>query len=180
MKRRMIATVIATFITVPMAGAATLDQLVAQTNGSMTCWQRQYDEAHLKSHPDQQVTAMTFGAEFHRHEDPEPDNPGLTLFGMSVALRDGKSGVASGGCWLGEAGQLRCGVDCDGGGVALKLRDDGSLLIDLEATGYIRMEGECGGGMEDATFPLEPGLDDKQFLLHPVKTALCEPIMPRW
>ncbi len=180
MKRPLLAALIAATVAAPTAHAATLADLVEQVDGGKSCWQRVYEKTHLKNHPDQLVKSMTFGVEFHPHEDPEPDDPGFSLFGMSVAMRDGRTGTTGGGCWIGEGGQLRCGVECDGGGVELRMQPEGGLLIDLEATGYIRMEGECGGGTEDATFPLEPGLDDKRFLLHPVDVAICEPLLPDW
>ena len=53
-------------------------------------------------------------------------------------------------------------------------------LFDLEATGYIRMESECGSDGERESFPLEPGRYDKQFLLSPVAAKLCKALVPTW
>jgi hypothetical protein len=165
-----------------MAGsvsAATLGDLVPQEADAIRCWQRVYDEAHLAGHPDQLVTEMVFGAGFQPPDTEMDLTDGLTLFGMHVTLRGGKTGVASGGCWEGD-GEVRCGVDCDGGSVVVDARDDGTLLIDLGATGYIRLEGECGGGDGFTSFPLEPGVDDEQFLLRPASTKVCKGLVPVW
>lgn len=161
------------------AVAQTLETLVDKRAGALSCWQRVYDAAHLESHPDQQVTAMTFGLGYQPPDDTMAAEDGLFIFGLSAALRDGKRGVTSGGCWP-DGGTVRCGVDCDGGGVEVSKRPDGRLLIDLEATGYIRMESECGSDGEQESFPLEPGLDDKQFVLSPVAAKVCKALVPSW
>ncbi|SMQ62106.1 hypothetical protein SAMN06295905_0619 [Devosia lucknowensis] len=155
-------------------------ELVPQQDGATACWQRVYDEGHLAAHPRQSVTTMTFAAGFYAHDEPEPEDAGLTLFGMTVTLRDGTKGYTSGGCWPGEGGLLRCGVDCDGGGVAVSAARNGGLLIDLEATGYIRMEGECGSDGEAESFSLEPGADDRQFRLPVADAKACKGLLPVW
>jgi hypothetical protein len=162
---------------VSAVGAAELSDFVPTEDGASACWQRLYDEAHLAGHPDQQVTAMTLLMSYLTFED---GSEGMHYFGLDVALRDGRKGTTSGGCWLSE-GVVRCGVDCDGGGLVLSRNDDGSVLADLEAYGYISLESECGGGDgELESFPLEPGLDDKQFLLQPADAKLCKALLPEW
>ena len=159
--------------------AVELTDFVVAEAGAESCWQRIYDADHLAAHPDQRVTEMTFGIGFQPPEDDIANEEGLFLFGLAASLRDGPKGVASGGCWVYE-GEARCGVDCDGGSVVIEPRADGKLLIDLEATGYIRLEGECGGSGEFETFELEPGLDDKQFLLSPADAKVCKGLVPTW
>jgi hypothetical protein len=126
---------------VSAAGAAELEDFVPAESGASACWQRLYDEAHLAGHPDQQVTAMTLLMSYLTFED---GSEGMHYFGLDVSLRDGRKGSTSGGCWLSE-GTVRCGVDCDGGGLVLSRNADGSVLADLDAYGYIRIESECGG-----------------------------------
>ena len=158
-------------------GAAELTDFVPAEPGASACWQRLYDAAHLASHPDQQVTAMTLLMSYLTFDD---GSDGMHYFGVDVSLRDGRKGTASGGCWQTE-GVVRCGVDCDGGGFVLTRNGDGSALADLEAYGYISLESECGGGDgELESFPLEPGLDDKQFLLKPADAKLCKALLPEW
>lgn len=156
-----------------------LTDFVAAEAGAESCWQRIYDAEHLAGHPNQKVTQMTFGIGFQPPEDDIADEDGLFLFGLAAGLRDGAKGVASGGCWVHE-GTARCGVDCDGGSVLIEKRADGKLLIDLEATGYIVLESECGGSGVYETFVLEPGLDDKQFLLSPADAKVCKGLVPTW
>ncbi|MBJ3785315.1 hypothetical protein [Devosia sediminis] len=156
--------------------AAELSDFLPAEDGATACWQRVYDEAHLASHPDQKVTQMTLAM---AHKLFEGADEGMYVFGLDATLRDGTDGTTSGGCSAYE-GEVRCGVDCDGGGLALELRDGGSVLADLEAYGYIRMESECGSDGEEASFPIEPGLDDKQFLLHVADAKVCKALTSRW
>lgn len=159
--------------------AVELTDFVAAEAGAQACWQRIYDAEHLATHPDQKVTQITFGIGFQPPDDDIADPEGIYLFGLAASLRDGPKGVASGGCWVGD-GVTRCSVDCDGGSVLIEKRGDGRLLIDLEATGYIALESECGGSGEYETFALEPGLDDKQFLLGPADAKACKGLVPTW
>lgn len=160
------------------AAGVEVSHLLPGEGDSPACWQRVYSQAHLAARPDQQVTAMTFGAGFYPHEETTAAEAGLTLFGMDVALRDGTRGHTSGVCWQDEAGALRCGVECDGGGVMVGGARDGGLLLDLQSTGYIRMEGECGSDGDRDSFELEAGADDRQFLLLPVDAKACRSLMP--
>ncbi len=178
MKRLAISVTGAILMACPAAAQAVFE-LVPRTEGATACWQRVYDEAHLLAHPDQTVTAMTLGAGFYRLEDAPPEDSGNTLFGMAVTLRDGTKGTTSGVCWS-DGSELRCGVECDGGGVVVSGARNGSALIDLGTTGYIRMEGECGGYGEMESFALEPGLDDKTFLLGKVDAKVCKGLMSSW
>jgi hypothetical protein len=68
-----------------------------------------------------------------------------------------------------------CGVDCDGGGVFVKLRNADQMLVDLERKGTIAMSYSCG---EEEGFPLQSGRDDKTFLLTRMLPQFCMP--PQW
>lgn len=176
---RKLALVLALTVFATPALAQTLSDLVEAHGGAISCWQRLYDAPHLASHPEQQVTEITFALSYEPPDESIAEEEGFYLFGMAASLRNGLAGTAGGGCWMDE-GQMRCGVDCDGGGVVIKDRDDGKLLVDLEATGYVRMQSECSGGGESESFALEPGLDDKQFLLSPVAAKVCKALVPTW
>ncbi|NMA98781.1 MAG: hypothetical protein GX970_11850 [Phyllobacteriaceae bacterium] len=159
---------------------AVAQPFVAAQDGAKSCWQRIYDAEHLRTHPDQQVTEVTFGMGYFEEGYEDEGATAYTLFGLHAALRDGRHGSAGGGCWTDDKGVMTCSVDCDGGGVKLHDRDNGSLLLDLEATGGIRLM-ECGSEAEDDSFfTLEPGLDDKQFLVHPVAVKVCKGLIPDW
>ena len=161
---------------VSAVGAAELTDFVPAEPGASACWQRIYSPDHLADHPDQQVTAMTFAMNFLKYD---AEDAGLHYFGVDVTLRDGRSGTTGGGCWVYD-GVVRCGVDCDGGGMELSLDDAGNLRADLDAYGYMRVESECGGGEEMETFELLPGVDDKLFLLHRADAKLCKALLPDW
>ena len=156
--------------------AAELTDFVPAEDGAAACWQRVYDGAHLAAHPDQQVTAMTLSMTFEKYDAADT---GMHYFAVDVALRDGRKGTTAGGCWVYD-GAVRCGVDCDGGGLELSLDGSGNLRADLEAYGYVRIESECGGGEEADTFELLPGIDDKLFLLHRAEAKVCKGLLPSW
>lgn len=169
---------LALLLTAYPVASAELSALLPGKGEPPACWQRIYSEAHLAEHRAQRVMAMTFGAGFHVGEETVRAEDGVTLFAMSVTLRDGTTGHTSGQCWQDDAGALRCNVECDGGGVVVRDGRTGGLLLDLGRTGYIRMEGECGGDGESDGFDLKPGADDRQFLLHPVNAKLCKSLLP--
>ncbi|UYN99828.1 MAG: hypothetical protein KIT02_00875 [Devosia sp.] len=149
-------------------------------SGNYACWKRDYDAAHLASHPDQLVTNMSLVVDFPTEAEAR-EFSSFYDFSLDATLRGGKSGNGSGTCTpSGDGTGMVCGIDCDGGGVAVGIRDDGSVLVDLEHYGYIRLDGECAGGDEADTFPLEAGVDDKTFLLHPVTGKACRNIAPDW
>lgn len=159
---------------------AAAQPFVAAENGATSCWQRIYDAEHLRTHPDQNVSEVTFSMGYFEESFEDEGATAFTLFGIHAALRDGRHGSAGGGCWTDDEGMMTCSVDCDGGGVELRSRDNGSLLLDLEATGGIRLM-DCGSEDEEENFfTLEPGLDDKQFLVHPVAAKVCKGLIPDW
>lgn len=143
--------------------AEELASFVAAQAGEHKCWSRQYSAAHLADHPDQMVTAMDFTLQFDQD---------FHFFELNATLRDGKTGQSTGTCSEYE-GVISCGVDCDGGSVALSHAADGKVMLDLTRSGYIRMTDSCGEE-EGGGFALEAGVDDKQFLLSPVSGKACK------
>jgi hypothetical protein len=151
-----------------------LARFVKPENGARACFTRTYDPAHLERHPDQTVTEMRFRLAYYMHEPDEyyPKGQRNYYFGLTARLR-GRPAVpvtAIGECRPTEDGKaIWCGVECDGGGVLVSRRDGGKVLVDLEATGRIRMTEGCDE--EENAIDLEPGKDDKTFLL--AQTAEC-------
>ncbi|ODT79940.1 MAG: hypothetical protein ABS76_18490 [Pelagibacterium sp. SCN 64-44] len=163
-----------------LAGAPALAQsaglAVPPEDGANGCWRRVYDAAHLKAHPDQQVTSMALAMIYRQ----QPDDLSYYAYALDVGLRDGRTGTATSNCNA-DGELLRCWVECDGGGVEVSSRAHGDILVDLEAIGFIHLTGGCSAEDEaEEDFALLPGLDDKQFLLHPEKGAFCEKLMPDW
>ena len=156
------------------ATAVELDDLVPAQDGAAVCWSRLYDAAHLKAHPDQQVEAMDFAIGYAAET---ADYAAQYSFQIETRMRNGDVGHNSGPCSESE-GNIQCGVECDGGYVMVRpASGDGSVLLDLETSGYIWLSGGCGvdDGDEDGGFALESGLDDKEFLLRPMPAGTCEP-----
>lgn len=175
MKRRTLLGLTLALVALP---AMAEDMLVEQRDGARACWQRLYDPAHLASHPDQQVVQMTFGIAFH---GLGKDQPALHMFVLDAGLRDGRRGHASGSCTQEASGSMHCQVECDGGAISVRLDGNGSVLADLESTGFVRLEGECGHGGEGETgFDLLPGKDDKLFRLDRTDPRQCEGFVPFW
>lgn len=174
MGRYKLATLVMMAFSAPVAAASLADFVPAEDKAG-ACWQRIYSADHLASHPDQQVTAMTFAMSFLKFD---AENEGQHYFGIDVAMRDGRQGQTSGGCWVHD-GAVRCGVDCDGGGLELSLDEAGNLRANLEAYGYMRIESECGGG-EAESFELLPGADDRLYLLHRADAKACKGLFPSW
>lgn len=162
----MVASLVAA--TAP-AAAAELADLVPAKDGALSCWSRVYDAAHLKSHPRQNVTAMNFAISYAAESAEFAEQYSFLL---QAELRDGRIGANTGPCSE-DNGQIMCGVECDGGYVMVEPRSGGSVLLDLETSGYIYLEGGCGSENEDGGFALEAGADDREFLVRPVTGAQC-------
>jgi hypothetical protein len=146
--------------------------LVKPEHGARACFSRIYDAAHLNAHPRQTVTEMHFRLSYYKHE-PDQNYPlaQRNYYFKLLAKRRGDADMLSsfGECTIYE-GKMGCGVDCDGGGVGLSRAGSGRILIDLTVMGRLRMTNGCGEG---DYVDLEPGEDDKTFLLGP--TAECPP-----
>jgi hypothetical protein len=156
-----------------------LADLLSPKPGEHICFAREYDAAHLKAHPRQEVQAIAFRLAYFMHEPDEyfPKGQRNYYFHLSTKMRpDGHELSTAGECTPTSDGtRIHCGVDCDGGGVMIrKAAEPGSLLIDLETTGRIRMGEGCDAGVD-----LEPGVDDKTFLLTLVPAESC-PSYDEW
>ena len=156
--------------------AGELDAFVAASDGAISCWSRFYDAGHLGQHPQQTVTEMRFAVGYVAERG---DYSSMYWFALSSQQRGGVAGFTTGTCTP-ECEAMRCGVDCDGGGVVVNSRNAGNVLLDLKDYGYIRMFSACGTESEEASFNLEAGLDDKEFLLRPMTGPRCEAMRPDW
>ena len=157
-----------------------LAELLSPEPGGHICFAREYDAAHLKAHPRQQVQSIAFRLAYFMHEPDEffPKGQRNYYFHLSTKMRPDGHELATGGeCAPTEDGKgIRCGVDCDGGGVMIRKGTGQGLLIDLETTGRIRMGEGCD---DEEGIDLEPGVDDKVFLLTQVPAANC-PSYDEW
>ena len=147
-----------------------LTELLPPVKDSEACWERVYSRDHLKSHPEQQVTAIRFSLAYRQYE---ADLPAEYYFDLDATTRSHPRPMGNGGlCSMGDNGAV-CGIDCDGGGVVVRPgKKDGTILVDLEAFGYISLSSGCGAE-EGEFFSLEAEPDDKVFLLHRKSADHC-------
>ncbi|BCH27234.1 hypothetical protein MesoLjLb_70190 [Mesorhizobium sp. L-8-3] len=149
-------------------------RLLPPEPGTRICFARQYDGAHLKAHPDQQVQSIGFSLAYHAHDPDEyyPKGQRNYYFELRAKMRSGQELAAGGECVPAEDGKnIHCGVECDGGAVLIRqAAKKGQLLVDLEATGRIRMSDGCD---DESGIDLEPGIDDKTFLLSEIPADRC-------
>ncbi len=136
------------------------------------CFGRVYDAKHLAQHPDQKVTAIAMRL-VNRDAGADPAVPGVGhLFQLQVKRRDeGRVLKALGPC-MAEGGRVFCGVECDGGGLYARKRDDGALILSFDDMWGIRMTTTCDEDEADAA-ELLPGADDKSFRLDPLPASQC-------
>lgn len=130
------------------------------------CFSRVYDDAHLRAHPAQNVTAMTMLAY-------RPDWPGAdaSILNFEARLRKGREPLQfSGECRGADGGGLACGIECDGGTFGIKPSGPGAMLVDLPAS-----PGLCDGGdnADGAGF----GADDRRFRLDRADMSACRDLV---
>ena len=143
------------------------------------CFRRNYTEAHLKGHPEQNVTDMLLFV----HAYPDAAEMGQYGAAISVRFREvGEPFMASGGCGVKGEGKpsLGCGIDCDGGAIGVRLKNADSVLVDIpngarvsSMTEFEDPDAEEGELPQGAKF----GPDDKLFRLDRTDARDCLPIV---
>jgi len=144
------------------------------------CFARSYGAEHLSQHPKQKVTELILSLRYVALGEDEATlvakQDGGTEkqyfrydFTLAAKVKDrGPTLYASGDCASAEG--IGCGVDCDGGGIAIEPvpgRDD-AILVRLER---IRMTLGCGEG---EAVDLEGDADDKLFKLTKAPRPICD------
>lgn len=164
----------------PAHAASSVDnQLFGKDPGKdhvFACFTRHYDNAHLKGHPEQNVTDMrvlvdsSFGVEY--------DDARSYSLTMGVNFRTlKKEFMAYGGCSGTDDAQktLNCYIDCDGGAINVRLKDADTILVDVPYGARIYDPDAPDDEDRGASLPpkAEFGPDDKTFLLSRVSPRLC-------
>ncbi len=156
----------------PAIGEQLLD-FVPPMLGATYCWSRNYSDAHLAKHPQQKVTSLYFSVEYTNYAE-SPEVEPAHVFTTYVKTRE-RAGWNSGQCYFDDNGKAFCGIACDGGGFYVdKIRNDNSMLLDLETRGYIALISGCDGAEEEEIFVLDAEPDDKMFLLHATDPKTCQ------
>ena len=127
------------------------------------CFVRRYDAGHLAQHPKQKVSAMKLLVTAEDAPEDKTVNYSFRL-GFKYRHRAGNfdsSGFCSHIVAENTGGEIRlgCGVDCEGGGIQVAMKDEKSALIRLER---IRIW-ERNKADDDASNDLVAGADDKIF-----------------
>ena len=155
-----------------------LADILAPKPGTQICHSRHYDSAHMKAHPRQLVTDITFRLAYHRFDADENYPQGQrNYYFQLLAKKKGNTRTltASGECFVHE-NRIFCGVECDGGGLYMKKDGAKSLVLSFGDMWGIRMSDGCGEA-EESTVMLEPGADDRAFRLEPDR--IC-PAYEQW
>jgi len=158
------------------AKAASFDNKVfAAPLGQKTyaCFVRRYDASHLAQHPKQKVSAMKLLVTAENPPEEKTTNYSFRL-GFKYRHRPGNFD-SSGFCGHvvaednGREIRFGCGVDCEGGGINVAMKDDKSALIRLER---IRIW-ERNKPDDDASNDLVAGADDKIFRVDRAELREC-------
>lgn len=154
-----------------------LGLLLAPEQGAHACWRRIYSKDHLARHPAQTVADIEFRLTYQTFgPDGDFPEPLHSYFFQLLAKRRGaeKHLQAIGNCMIRQDGRVFCGVECDGGGVYVRPKEDaGRILVSFDEMWGIALS-ECGEETEEPdAVPLEPGMDDKSFLLGRLDDASC-------
>jgi len=144
-------------------------------NGKVyACFTRRYDAQHLEQHPKQKATSMKV---LVAAETDAEDGSLRFSFRMGVTFRGRRQTFESAGhCSHPDITEtedgldrMGCGVDCDGGGLALALtNNDKSVLLSLEE---IRIWRRSDNGENSPRFSAGP--DDKRFRLDRTRLIDC-------
>jgi len=136
------------------------------------CFVRRYDADHLAQHPRQKVSTMKLLVTAEIPPEEKTVNYSFRV-GLQYRHRPGKFD-SSGSCGhvvaedKGDEIRLGCGVDCDGGGIDVAMKDDKSAILRMER---IRVWDRKRPD-EDASDALL-GTDDKTFRLDRADLRNC-------
>ncbi len=168
----------------PARAAGSADEQALQTqifghalgaSRAHACFRRVYEAQHLKQHPQQDVRTMTL---LVTGDVSDPHAPGYSV-GIDVNFRKsgthfetyGSCGAISADGAGTAANAVNCGVDCDGGEIDVKLKDDKTVLVSIPEGARV-----WDASSDDDEEPAEGrghfGADDKLFRLD--RTALTD------
>jgi hypothetical protein len=154
MKRPVAAGLLGLCLSMTAASA----DVLASFRASGGCYARVYDAAHLASHPEQRVAAISL------RQSDLLDPEGRLVLTLGFTLRNGEAYGAEAYCSAGRAG-ASCGIEGDGGSFDLSLSGED---LRLEVGEFLMVE-----GASDFSPDLADGGDDRVFLLRPSAFAAC-------
>lgn len=154
-----------------------LADVLAPKPGNRICYARSYGKDHLAAHPKQRVTDLKFQLAYHRHkaDSDYPQGQRNYYFRVIAKLRSSSKTYSAMGECSASGAKIFCGVECDGGGVNIRTRSQGKLLVYFGDTDFIRLAESCDAVDEADGVELKSGSDDREFLLGPVSASACPP-----
>jgi hypothetical protein len=138
------------------------------------CFVRRYAKAHLASHPRQNVSDMLLYVNKQDGEEP------YYSLDMQVNFRQlSKPFQVAGSCSQGSDGRhaLSCGIDCDGGALAVRVKNETSLLVDIPDSVRIYDPSAADDAPDDLPRGARFGEDDKLFRLDRAALRDCAPVI---
>jgi hypothetical protein len=144
------------------------------TGAANACFIRHYTKAHLASHPQQNVTDMLLYVNKQEGTDP------YYSLNMQVNFRQlNKPFQVGGNCSQGSDGKhaLGCGIDCDGGHLDVRVKNETSVLIDIPESVRIYDPSASEDAPDDLPKGARFGADDKVFRLDRTALKDCAPVI---
>jgi len=166
------------------ASGATASELDAALFGAdpgaaraAACFIRHYDDQHLAAHPEQNVTDMILLVD---GQSQSGDRSYMSSLAVNFRGLETQMQV-SGYCGAVEAeGQasLGCGIECDGGTIAVRMRDADTVLVDIP-DGARTWDPTADLEADPSEIPAEAafGPDDKTFRLERTALEHCLPLV---
>jgi hypothetical protein len=163
------------------ARAAAFDaRMFAGSTGQKTyaCFVRRYDAGHLAQHPKQKVSAMKLLVTAEKPPGEATTTNYAFRLGVQYRNRPGKFD-SSGSCGHviaeenGDEIRIGCGVDCDGGGIDVAMKDDKSAVVRLERIMLWQRNKPDDGPSNE----LEAGTDDRIFRVERADLRECAEVV---
>ena len=179
MRRAVAACLMLSAVAVPEIAAADQSDVVRifgrdpGAGAAHACFVRHYTKAHVKSHPDQNVTDMI--AYVSRQEGQD------SYYGINLQVNFRqleKPFQVSGGCGVPTEGKqtLGCGIDCDGGSLSVRVKNENSILVEIPDS--VRMfDPSASDEFADLPKGARFGSDDKLFRLDRAELKDCLPVI---
>jgi hypothetical protein len=143
------------------------------TGDAHACFVRHYAKAHLKSHPDQNVTDMI--AYVGKQAGPDP----YYMINLQVNFRQLlKPFQVSGSCSQSTDGKqtLGCGVECDGGSLSVRVKNESAILVEIPDSVRLFDPSATEEG-DDLPKGARFGSDDKLFRLDRTELKDCAAVI---
>ena len=152
---------------------------VTKQKKTYACFVRQYDSAHLAKHPHQKVSAMKILVTAEQVPEDESTNHSFSL-GLKFRQRAGNF-ESFGSCSHAKPSEdengkenLRCSVDCDGGGINVELSSDAkAILVKVDSVRIWNSKKPD----DDTADSLNGGADDRVFRLDRASLEVCKSLV---